>query len=108
MDGEEQSDSSLRAIAIVVLCCGAVKMLHLMGVISVEDKVDDDLEMTMVCHRPEGLGQLEALTNFNKREPAGPLPWLQERVSKWWVNEDTFKQYTPSFPHGDATPTHTT
>jgi hypothetical protein len=36
MDGEEQSDSSLRAIAIVVLCCGAVKMLHLMGVISVE------------------------------------------------------------------------
>ena len=32
------------------------------------DKVDDDLEMTMVCHRPEGLGQLEALTNFNKRE----------------------------------------
>lgn len=32
------------------------------------DKVDDELEMTMVCHRPEGLEQLEAQTNFNKRE----------------------------------------
>lgn len=32
------------------------------------DKVDDELEMTMVCHRPEGLEQLEAQTNFTKRE----------------------------------------
>lgn len=32
------------------------------------DKIDDDLEMTMVCHRPEGLEQLEAQTNFSKRE----------------------------------------
>lgn len=32
------------------------------------DKADDDLEMTMVCHRPEGLDQLEAQTNFSKRE----------------------------------------
>lgn len=32
------------------------------------DQLDDDLEMTMVCHRPEGLDQLEAQTNFSKRE----------------------------------------
>lgn len=32
------------------------------------DKIDDDLEMTMVCHRPEGLEQLEAQTNFSRRE----------------------------------------
>lgn len=32
------------------------------------DRIDDDLEMTMVCHRPEGLEQLEAQTNFSKRE----------------------------------------
>lgn len=32
------------------------------------DKIDDDLEMTIVCHRPEGLEQLEAQTNFSKRE----------------------------------------
>lgn len=32
------------------------------------DKVDDELEMTTVCHRPEGLEQLEAQTNFSKQE----------------------------------------
>lgn len=32
------------------------------------DKIEDELEMTMVCHRPEGLEQLEAQTNFTKRE----------------------------------------
>ncbi|XP_061541232.1 uncharacterized protein kcnip1a isoform X2 [Phycodurus eques] len=32
------------------------------------DNADDDLEMTLVCHRPEGLDQLQAQTNFTKRE----------------------------------------
>jgi len=32
------------------------------------DKADDELEMTMVCHRPEGLEQLESQTNFTKQE----------------------------------------
>ncbi|TRZ00271.1 hypothetical protein DNTS_003720 [Danionella cerebrum] len=58
-------------------------------------KVDDELEMTMVCHRPEGLEQLEAQTNFNKQE-------LQECPSGV-VNEETFKHiYAQFFPHGDA------
>lgn len=34
----------------------------------VPDKIEDELEMTMVCHRPEGLEQLEAQTNFTKSE----------------------------------------
>lgn len=32
----EQRDNSLHTIVIVLLCCGAVKLLHLLGVISVE------------------------------------------------------------------------
>lgn len=36
METEEQSENSLRTVALVLLCCGAVKMLHLLGVISVE------------------------------------------------------------------------
>lgn len=32
------------------------------------DKVEDELEMTTVCYRPEGLEQLEAQTNFTKKE----------------------------------------
>lgn len=36
MEREEQSENSLHTIAIILLCCGAVKMLHLLGVITVE------------------------------------------------------------------------
>lgn len=36
MEKEEQGENSLQTIAIVLLCCGAVKMLHLLGVITVE------------------------------------------------------------------------
>ncbi|XP_043559854.1 Kv channel-interacting protein 1-like isoform X2 [Chiloscyllium plagiosum] len=59
------------------------------------DKVEDELEMATVCHRPEGLRQLQAQTNFTKRE-------LQECPSGV-VNEETFKQiYSQFFPQGDA------
>ncbi|XP_012662805.1 Kv channel-interacting protein 1 isoform X5 [Otolemur garnettii] len=73
--------------------------------------------MTMVCHRPEGLEQLEAQTNFTKRElqvlyrgfkngphtpPCVSLSFPQECPSGV-VNEETFKQiYAQFFPHGDA------
>lgn len=43
-------------------------MLTLSIFLSPADKTDDELEMTMVCHRPEGLEQLEAQTNFTKQE----------------------------------------
>lgn len=33
---QEQRDNSLHTIVIILLCCGAVKLLHLLGVISVE------------------------------------------------------------------------
>lgn len=36
MEREQQGDSSLHTVAIILLCCGAVKMLHLLGVITVE------------------------------------------------------------------------
>lgn len=39
MEREEQSENSLHTIAIILLCCGAVKMLHLLGVITVEGKL---------------------------------------------------------------------
>ncbi|KAJ3588030.1 hypothetical protein NHX12_011624 [Muraenolepis orangiensis] len=67
------------------------------------DKVDDDLEMTMVCHRPEGLEQLEALTNFNRRELQVLYRGFKNECPSGVVNEDTFKHiYSQFFPHGDA------
>ncbi|XP_045887300.1 Kv channel-interacting protein 1 isoform X1 [Micropterus dolomieu] len=103
MEREVQSENSLHTIAIILLCCGAVKMLHLLGVITVEDKTDDDLEITMVCHRPEGLDQLEAQTNFSKRELQVLYRGFKNECPSGIVNEETFKQiYSQFFPHGDA------
>uniref|UniRef100_A0A3Q3DCI3 Potassium voltage-gated channel interacting protein 1 n=1 Tax=Hippocampus comes TaxID=109280 RepID=A0A3Q3DCI3_HIPCM len=85
-----------------------VLSLHklLTGTLS-KDKADDDLEMTMVCHRPEGLDQLEAQTNFSKRELQVLYRGFKNECPSGVVNEETFKQiYSQFFPHG--APTHTT
>ncbi|KAG7230334.1 hypothetical protein INR49_024438 [Caranx melampygus] len=96
MEREEQSENSLHAVAIILLCCGAIKMLHLLGVITVEDKADDDLEMTMVCHRPEGLDQLEAQTNFSKRELQVLYRGFKNECPSGVVNEETSSKSTPN------------
>uniref|UniRef100_A0A8C2BY59 Kv channel interacting protein 1 b n=1 Tax=Cyprinus carpio TaxID=7962 RepID=A0A8C2BY59_CYPCA len=67
------------------------------------DKVDDELEMTMVCHRPEGLEQLEAQTNFTKQELQVLYRGFKNECPSGVVNEETFKHiYAQFFPHGDA------
>ncbi|KAG7322686.1 hypothetical protein KOW79_014032 [Hemibagrus wyckioides] len=67
------------------------------------DKVDDELEMTMVCHRPEGLDQLEAQTNFTKQELQVLYRGFKNECPSGVVNEETFKHiYAQFFPHGDA------
>ncbi|RXN11593.1 Kv channel-interacting 1-like isoform X2 [Labeo rohita] len=72
-----------------------------------EDKIDDELEMTMVCHRPEGLEQLEAQTNFTKQELQVLYRGFKNvcctECPSGVVNEETFKHiYAQFFPHGDA------
>ncbi|KAM9333516.1 Kv channel-interacting protein 1b isoform 2-T2 [Pholidichthys leucotaenia] len=67
------------------------------------DKTDDELEMTMVCHRPEGLEQLEAQTNFTKQELQILYRGFKNECPSGVVNEETFKHiYSQFFPHGDA------
>ncbi|XP_039555381.1 Kv channel-interacting protein 1 isoform X2 [Passer montanus] len=59
--------------------------------------------MTTVCHRPEGLEQLEAQTNFTKRELQVLYRGFKNECPSGAVNEETFKQiYAQFFPHGDA------
>ncbi|RLV92182.1 hypothetical protein DV515_00013876, partial [Chloebia gouldiae] len=70
---------------------------------SLSDKIEDELEMTTVCHRPEGLEQLEAQTNFTKRELQVLYRGFKNECPSGVVNEETFKQiYAQFFPHGDA------
>ncbi|XP_067255468.1 Kv channel-interacting protein 1b isoform X2 [Chanodichthys erythropterus] len=59
--------------------------------------------MTMVCHRPEGLEQLEAQTNFTKQELQVLYRGFKNECPSGVVNEETFKHiYAQFFPHGDA------
>ncbi|XP_073676286.1 A-type potassium channel modulatory protein KCNIP1-like [Garra rufa] len=65
------------------------------------DKIDDDLELSVVSHRPEGLEQLEAQSNFNKKELQVLYRGFKNECPSGVVNEDTFKQiYSQFFPHG--------
>uniref|UniRef100_A0A6Q2Z9V7 EF-hand domain-containing protein n=1 Tax=Esox lucius TaxID=8010 RepID=A0A6Q2Z9V7_ESOLU len=56
------------------------------------DKIDDDFEMSVVCHRPEGLDKLEAHSNFSKRELQVLYRGFKNECPSGVVNEDTFKQ----------------
>ncbi|XP_011482000.1 Kv channel-interacting protein 1 isoform X1 [Oryzias latipes] len=65
------------------------------------DKTEDELEMTTVCHRPEGLDQLEAQTNFTKQELQILYRGFKNECPSGVVNEETFKHiYAQFFPHG--------
>uniref|UniRef100_A0A8C8S7A1 Potassium voltage-gated channel interacting protein 1 n=1 Tax=Pelusios castaneus TaxID=367368 RepID=A0A8C8S7A1_9SAUR len=65
------------------------------------DKIEDELEMTTVCYRPEGLEQLEAQTSFTKRELQVLYRGFKNECPSGVVNEETFKQiYAQFFPHG--------
>uniref|UniRef100_A0A672S3Q1 EF-hand domain-containing protein n=1 Tax=Sinocyclocheilus grahami TaxID=75366 RepID=A0A672S3Q1_SINGR len=66
-------------------------------------KLYDDLELSVVCHRPEGLEQLEAQSNFSKKELKVLYRGFKNECPSGVVNEETFKQiYSQFFPHGDA------
>ncbi|XP_030620627.1 Kv channel-interacting protein 1 isoform X4 [Chanos chanos] len=57
--------------------------------------------MTTVCHRPEGLEQLESQTNFSKKELQVLYRGFKNECPSGVVNEETFKQiYAQFFPHG--------
>ncbi|KAK6475845.1 Kv channel-interacting protein 1 isoform X1 [Huso huso] len=101
---KEGESEGLQTLGIVVVLCSLLKLLHFLGLIDVSNnKVEDDLEMTTVCHRPEGLEQMEAQTNFTKRELQVLYRGFKNECPSGVVNEDTFKQiYAQFFPQGDA------
>ncbi|XP_039511025.1 A-type potassium channel modulatory protein KCNIP1 isoform X5 [Siphateles boraxobius] len=68
-----------------------------------KDRVCDDLELSVVCHRPEALDLLEAQSNFNRKELQVLYRGFKNECPSGVVNEETFKQiYSQFFPHGDA------
>ncbi|CAD7675506.1 unnamed protein product [Nyctereutes procyonoides] len=99
--GGSSNNADLPGLMICLMfCIQHTRGLHLHPLCS---PIEDELEMTMVCHRPEGLEQLEAQTNFTKRELQVLYRGFKNECPSGVVNEETFKQiYAQFFPHGDA------
>uniref|UniRef100_A0A3P8ZYH0 EF-hand domain-containing protein n=1 Tax=Esox lucius TaxID=8010 RepID=A0A3P8ZYH0_ESOLU len=98
----------LEMIAVLVVMGLFVKVLEQFGLFEViggKDSVEDDFELSTVCHRPEGLDKLQEQTKFTKKE----LQVLYRGESMGIecpcgvVNEETFKTiYSQFFPQGDS------
>ncbi|XP_077597823.1 Kv channel-interacting protein 4 isoform X2 [Stigmatopora nigra] len=66
-----------------------------------KDSVEDEMELSAVRHRPEGLGQLEAQTRFSRKELQILYRGFKNECPSGVVNEDTFKDiYAQFFPQG--------
>uniref|UniRef100_A0A674BNY8 Potassium voltage-gated channel interacting protein 2 n=1 Tax=Salmo trutta TaxID=8032 RepID=A0A674BNY8_SALTR len=65
--------------------------------------VEDDFELSTVCHRPEGLDKLQEQTKFNKKELQVLYRGFKNECPSGVVNEETFKTiYSTFFPQGDS------
>ncbi|XP_077442486.1 calsenilin-like isoform X1 [Vanacampus margaritifer] len=68
------------------------------------DSSDGDLELSMVRHQPEGLEQLQAQTQFTRKELQSLYRGFKNECPSGLVDEETFKIiYSQFFPQGDAT-----
>ncbi|XP_031711292.1 calsenilin-like isoform X2 [Anarrhichthys ocellatus] len=69
-----------------------------------DDSCDNDFELSMVRHQPEGLDQLQAQTQFTRKELQSLYRGFKNECPSGLVDEETFKTiYSQFFPQGDAT-----
>ncbi|XP_062352952.1 Kv channel-interacting protein 2 isoform X2 [Cinclus cinclus] len=67
------------------------------------DSVEDEFELSTVCHRPEGLEQLQQQTKFTRKELQVLYRGFKNECPSGIVNEENFKQiYSQFFPQGDS------
>ncbi|XP_034047477.1 calsenilin-like isoform X3 [Thalassophryne amazonica] len=93
------------AIAVVIgLFIIVLKQFGIWEPLSLEDSSDSDLELSMVRHQPEGLEQLQAQTQFTRKELQSLYRGFKNECPSGLVDEETFKTiYSQFFPQGDAT-----
>ncbi|XP_073451594.1 A-type potassium channel modulatory protein KCNIP2 isoform X1 [Aquarana catesbeiana] len=102
---EEWHSEGFQTLGIVFLIFSSLKLLHLLGIIdfSEEDSIEDEFELSTVCHRPEGLEQLQEQSKFTKKELQVLYRGFKNECPSGIVNEDNFKQiYSQFFPQGDS------
>ncbi|XP_032850092.2 Kv channel-interacting protein 2 isoform X4 [Tyto alba] len=70
-----------------------------------ENSVEDEFELSTVCHRPEGLEQLQEQTKFTRKELQVLYRGFKNECPSGIVNEENFKQiYSQFFPQGGECP----
>ncbi|XP_019720189.1 Kv channel-interacting protein 2 isoform X4 [Hippocampus comes] len=72
----------------------------LMGTLT-QDSVEDDFELSTVCHRPESMDKLQEQTKFTKKELQVLYRGFKNECPSGVVNEENFKNiYSQFFPQG--------
>ncbi|KAL8187465.1 UNVERIFIED_CONTAM: Kv channel-interacting protein 4 [Gekko kuhli] len=68
-----------------------------------KDSIEDEFELSTVCHRPEGLDQLQEQSKFTRKELQVLYRGFKNECPSGIVNEESFKQiYSQFFPQGDS------
>ncbi|XP_066095657.1 Kv channel-interacting protein 2 isoform X4 [Saccopteryx bilineata] len=79
-------------------CCGPQALPSVS-----ESNIEDEFELSTVCHRPEGLEQLQEQTKFTRKELQVLYRGFKNECPSGIVNEENFKQiYSQFFPQGDS------
>ncbi|XP_035847998.1 Kv channel-interacting protein 2 isoform X1 [Sander lucioperca] len=68
-----------------------------------QNSVEDDFELSTVCHRPESMDKLQEQTKFTKKELQVLYRGFKNECPSGAVNEENFKTiYSQFFPQGDS------
>lgn len=96
----------LEMIAVLVVMGLFIKVLEQFGMfepVGGEDSVEDDFELSTVCHRPESMDKLQEQTKFTKKELQVLYRGFKNECPSGVVNEENFKTiYSQFFPQGDS------
>ncbi|KAJ3606023.1 hypothetical protein NHX12_028066 [Muraenolepis orangiensis] len=97
----------MEVMAVAVVICLFVVVLKQFGMwepLSLEESCDEELELSMTRHQPEGLDHLQAQTCFTRKELQSLYRGFKNECPSGLVDEETFKMiYSQFFPQGDAT-----
>ncbi|XP_051506883.1 Kv channel-interacting protein 2 [Myxocyprinus asiaticus] len=67
------------------------------------ESIEDEYEISFVCHRPDDLDTIQDETKFSKKELQFLYRGFKNECPNGVVNEDTFKLvYSHFFPQGDS------
>ncbi|KAG7255774.1 hypothetical protein CRUP_004552 [Coryphaenoides rupestris] len=94
----------MAVVVVIGLFVVVFKQFGMWEPLSLEESGDSDLELSMARHQPEGLDQLQAQTQFTRKELQSLYRGFKNECPSGLVDEQTFKIiYSQFFPQGDAT-----